>query len=241
MNSSGVGLNVLKLIRSTIQYLSLIYFGLLVLYCFSLLCNGLETIPRLAIAPFVYSIVVPILLFLALPLLYLIAYFVYKDRLFIKRVVGVAVAIVVMALAILLIAALLGSRLPEQYEVLESIERIFEFQRGDVVFIAIALLDVVILAFLSARAEWREVKFVDDMFRQIAKFGFIGILLLIVSALLAFMFIVLIGPFVPEHSQIVIFFLLAYYLISAYIRIKISQRGKESSTREPPMESLPTE
>jgi hypothetical protein len=232
MTSTRHGLIFLNLIRSAIEYYSLLYYGFNTLYCFTLLFDSVEIVPSIALAPFVYSIIVPILMLLSLPLLYLLMFYLFKDKLFIKRFVVIVASIMMIAFLLIALVSLLQIRLPDQFEVLISIGEIYKAEKGDFVFIALTLLDVAFLSFFSVKEDLKEIEFIDSMFRQIAIIGFIGIALFVASAIFALSTTLFAGLFIPDHPRGIILFLLAYYLINTSIRGRIHRKEKESFSKE---------
>jgi hypothetical protein len=238
MTSTRPGLIFLNLFRSAIKFYSLLYYGFITLYCFTLVFDSVENVPSIALAPFVYSIIVPILILLSLPLLYLLMFYLFKDKLFIKRFVVIVAAIMMIAFLVISLVSLLQIRLPDQFEVLKSIGEIYKSEKGDIVFVVLTLLDVAFLSFFSVKDELREIEFIDSMFRQIAFIGFIGFILFIASAVLALSLTVYAGLFIPDHPKIIVLFLLAYYLINTYIRGRMHRKEKESYSKETLEENL---
>jgi nitrate/nitrite transporter NarK len=204
----------------------------LALYCIFLLFSGGKDIPSLAIAPFIYSIIIPILLFFSLPLLYLLAYSLYGDRLFIKRITGTLIASVVIALFVLVFVNLLRNSLPELFLQLSNISSLYQFEESDIMFIFISLIEVAITSLYSARAGSSKIESIDNWFRQIAMNGFIGMFWMVGALLFALPIAGIADLFNSDQARIAFLFLFGFYLVFVYLRWRILRNEKSSPSKE---------
>ena len=222
MNSSKSRDIFHKYIQRAGMYFPFLYYGILIFYCFSLVFVGGENIPALAIAPFIYSLIIPILLFLSLPLLYLIAYYVYKDQVFKKRIFEASILTAIVFFLVLLAVLSIRKELPEQFKFLLSVREFYTFEGVDIVFIALSLIEVALVTYFSIKRGLSEIKFVDNWFYQISKIGIYEIFLTIVSAVLASPITVFAES--SNQPKAIYLFLSFFYVITLGLRIWIMRR-----------------
>jgi len=228
MASNETGFSSKNLLRSVIKYFPILYFGLLALYCSYLFLMGEKSLPPLAIAPFIYSLLIPIVLFLSLPLMFLLAYILFKEQLFIKQIIAMAVIDVVFIFGFFIILSSFRARFQEEYEFLLRLRSLYSFQVSDVIFIFISLMEAPTFSYFSIREGLKEIDFVRSWFGQIAIIGLLEIVLVVGSLLLALPISVFgsLDQNIIENSRVVFAFLIAFYLANVYLRWRMLRTKK---------------
>jgi len=221
MNSS----KSMDIFRNYIQkagmYFPLLYYGGLLFYCFSLLFIGSENIPALAISPLIYSLIIPILLFISLPLLYLIAYNIYKDQVLKKRILEVGILAAIIGFIALVYVIVIRKEMPDQFQFLLSVREFYTFEASDIVFITLSLIEVALVTSFSIKSGLSEIEFVDSWFHQISMIGIYEIFLVMVSVVFALPITVF-----AEFNEIkaIYLFLSFIYGITVGLRILMMKR-----------------
>ena len=210
------------------MYFPFLYYGILIFYCFYLIFVGSENIPTLAIAPFIYSLIIPILLFISLPLLYLVAYYVYKDQVFKWRIFEASILTAIIAFLVLLAVLLIRKNLPEQFIFLLSVREFYTYESVDIVFIALSLMEVALVTYFSIKRGLSEIEFVDNWFFKISTIGIYEIFLTIFSVALASPIIVFAES--SNQPKAIYLFLAFFYTITLGMRIGMMRRT--SSTKD---------
>jgi hypothetical protein len=207
--------------KLTIKYFPVIYFGFLVIYCLLLIIFGGNNIPVLAIAPYVYTIVVPILLFVAYPFLYLIAYYVYKDRIFKESIPRAVVMSGVIATMVIFIVVFLNADPIERYVGSVRIRRLYTFGAIDIIFIAISLMEIALLTYVSVESKTDEIGFIMDWFARLGWVGFIEVSLGVLTIMAAVSILPIIDDFDLANPMPIYLFLSFFYFVNAYLKLRM--------------------
>lgn len=162
------------------SFFPVLYYGFLSIYCLVLLFIHKGQVPALVYAPFLYSLLVPLVLLSFLPLVFLIAFLLYWRWKFLLRSLAWLFAFaLILFLVLVLLVSLISVTSDADFELLR-------IHKGDVVFVFLYLWGIPIQTFFSAGDRDDEKSFAFNWLGWIGKITSVSLIQQVAISFLAF-------------------------------------------------------